>query len=251
MMDFLPGVCEPGDMVFLGVGEYAASYIGEGYETIHGEEDIDDYAHAVCICLVVDGVSLTDLSLLDRTLDRCKAEEVFVIVLNHALPELIKVMRHKLSCVMTVGGEDVSDGVLSLMELVAHMNTGERLLELDTAELRALFDPASTVVQHSFSYNGIDPARLSRDVKALAMTQNVWPTLVCVFLSPGLEDTAQLDDLIAPLLALMPEGGHRPMLWNVYRSNTLAQGQVRVEILRAKPAPGTMETLRDANLQLS
>lgn len=248
-MDFLNGICAPEDIHYIGVGEFASSYIGEGYKIIYKEEEIDEYSEALWLCLVTDGESLADLALLERVLDRCKADEVFVILANSTSPERAKALKQKCSCILTLGSDDAETGVVPLMELVGHMYTDARLLELDTAELRALFDPVRTVAHHSLWYEDIDPQAFERDVRALELAEHAWPTMICILL-PLSEDDMQLNELIAPLFGLIPQGGHRLVLWNVYRSELAHYGGMRVDIVRAKPALGTMQVLRDANKQL-
>lgn len=249
-MHFLDPSCDPQNLIFLGVGDYAASYIGEAYPIIHSEEEIDRYESSSLLCLVADGSGLADLVLLTRLLDRCKAEEVFVIIANPAPPELIKAIKHKCSCIFTLGSEDAETGVFPLMDLVAHMLVSPRLLELDTAELRTTFDPTHTVVHHSLRYEEIDPQAFERDVNALEMARHAWPAMISVLLSPS-DDMLNIDELITPLLCLMPQDTHFTVLWNIYLSESAQPGGMRVEILRSKPAPHTMEMIKEINKQLS
>ncbi len=249
-MNFLHASCDPQVLIFLGVGEYAASYIGEGYPIILSEEEIDRYTPPSFLCLVADGSGLADLVLLTRVLDRCKAEEVFVVIGNPAPPELIKAIKHKCSCIFSLGSEDAETGVFALMDLVSHMLVSPRLLELDTAELRTTFDPTRTVVHHSLRYEEIDPQAFERDVNALEMERHAWPAMISVLLSPG-DELLELDDVITPLLSLMPQEAGFPLLWNIYLSESAQPGGMRVEILRSKPAPRTLEMVKEINKQLS
>ncbi len=248
-MEFLSGICRPEDMMFFGVGEYAVAFLGDGYEMIHSEEDIDGCEQSACVCLVADGESLPDIALLDRVLDRCKAQEVFVIIANPAPPELIKALKHKCSCILTIDKEDAAEATVPLMNLIARICTCPHLLDLDTAELRALFDPARTVAHHTLWYEDIDPQAFARDVNTLELDRHKWPTLVCVFLTAQ-DDWMELGDLLAPLLAFMPEEGHHPLVWNVYHADQMEATGMRIDIVRSRPAPGTMQMLREINKQI-
>ncbi len=249
-MEFLNGSCDPQDLIFIGVGEYAAAYIGEGYPILHSAEEVDRFAPESVLCLIADGSGLSDLVLLAHVLDRCKAEEVFVVFANPAPQELIKAIKHKCSCILCLSSEDAEHGVHPLMDVLAHLLADPRLLQQDTAELRAIFDPARTVVHHSLRYEEIDPQAFERDVNGLELERHAWPAMICILLNPA-DEMLNMNELIAPLVCLMPEQADFPLLWNVYQSQSTQPGGMRVEILRSKPAPGTLQRIIETNCHLS
>lgn len=243
-MEFLHAVCGPEELRFFGVGDYAPAYIGESFPCIKQEEDIDACAQASCVLLTADGESAFDLALLDRVLERCKAKEVFVILVHSAPPAWIADAKQKCSCLLTLDAQDGDTGAAQLMELIALMHVCPALLQFDPAELRALFDPLRTVMHHSLVFDGDDPQALARELDRLEMSRHAWPTMICALLP---QEDAPPDPMarIAPLLALLPAGAHHPLLWNAYRSALVPSGGMRVEIVRAKPAPGPMQALRN------
>ncbi|SDM55603.1 hypothetical protein [Acetanaerobacterium elongatum] len=249
-MEFIQGTRSEEDIAFVGVGEYITAYIADESGVIHTPEEIDDYLWAYYKYLIADGESLNDLALLDKVLDRCKTGEVSLIIVNNAHPEVIKALRPKFSYALPIDGEDALEKIRSLKEILLHIQTDARMLELDDAELRQLFDGERTISRHSLAYSEWPSGEaVKEDIKRLT-GKHAAGTLVCIFVpeeATGENNIHTLYELVEQLLGALPDATHRAVLWNVYCHTGLNEGEVRVEIIRVRQKTGTMETLRAQN----
>lgn len=250
-MEFIQGTRSEEDIAFVGVGEYITAYIADESGVIHTPEEIDDYLWAYYKYLIVDGESLNDLALLDKVLDRCKTGEVSLIIVNNVHPEIIKALRPKFSYALPIEGEDILEKIRSLKEMLIHIHADARMLELDDAELRQLFDGEHSVGCHSLAYGEWPSAQtVKRDITGLLKGKHAAGTLVCVFVPEEATREHSLHSLYAlieQLLGVLPDAGHRAILWNIYCHTGLNEDELRVDIIHTRQKSGTMETLRAQN----